>query len=75
MSQFINGKFSSVVKPTLGVDFKFKKMEVPNAFGHPVDTSIALWDSAGAGFVHVKQKAFYSNASAILLGTQILTVF
>ncbi|XP_068274967.1 ras-related protein Rab-18-B-like isoform X3 [Nyctibius grandis] len=61
--RFTDGAFEPCLKPTIGVDFKVKKMVVD---GHAVQ--LAIWDTAGQERFRTLTPSYYRGAQGVVLG-------
>ncbi|KAM6114686.1 ras-related protein Rab-18-B-like isoform 1-T1 [Phoenicopterus ruber ruber] len=62
--RFTDGAFEPCLKPTIGVDFKVKKMVVD---GHAVQ--LAIWDTAGQERFRTLTPSYYRGAQGVVLET------
>ncbi|KAM9174927.1 ras-related protein Rab-18-B-like [Mergus octosetaceus] len=60
--RFTDGSFEPCLKPTIGVDFKVKKMVVD---GHAVQ--LAIWDTAGQERFRTLAPSYYRGAQGVVL--------
>ncbi|XP_074783199.1 ras-related protein Rab-18-B-like isoform X1 [Athene noctua] len=60
--RFTDGAFEPCLKPTIGVDFKVKKMVVD---GHAVQ--LAIWDTAGQERFRTLTPSYYRGAQGVVL--------
>ncbi|NXG89756.1 RB18B protein, partial [Stercorarius parasiticus] len=60
--RFTDGAFEPCLKPTVGVDFKVKKMVVD---GHAVQ--LAIWDTAGQERFRTLTPSYYRGAQGVVL--------
>uniref|UniRef100_A0A8B9PHK5 small monomeric GTPase n=1 Tax=Apteryx owenii TaxID=8824 RepID=A0A8B9PHK5_APTOW len=60
--RFTEGAFEPCLKPTIGVDFKVKKMVVD---GHAVQ--LAIWDTAGQERFRTLTPSYYRGAQGVVL--------
>ncbi|KAM6312361.1 ras-related protein Rab-18-B-like isoform 3-T3 [Podargus strigoides] len=63
--RFTDGAFEPCLKPTVGVDFKVKKMM---ADGHAVQ--LAIWDTAGQERFRTLTPSYYRGAQGVVLGLE-----
>ncbi|NWS76302.1 RB18B protein, partial [Crotophaga sulcirostris] len=60
--RFTGGTFDPSLKPTIGVDFKVKKMMID---GHTVQ--LAIWDTAGQERFRTLTPSYYRGAQGVIL--------
>ncbi|XP_068274966.1 ras-related protein Rab-18-B-like isoform X2 [Nyctibius grandis] len=65
--RFTDGAFEPCLKPTIGVDFKVKKMVVD---GHAVQ--LAIWDTAGQERFRTLTPSYYRGAQGVVLGRRYM---
>ncbi|XP_027520615.1 ras-related protein Rab-18-B-like isoform X2 [Corapipo altera] len=65
LRRFTDGAFEPSLKPTIGVDFRVKKMVVD---GHAVQ--LAIWDTAGQERFRTLTPSYYRGAQGVVLGLE-----
>ncbi|XP_051650744.1 ras-related protein Rab-18-B-like isoform X2 [Manacus candei] len=65
LRRFTDGAFEPSLKPTIGVDFRVKKMVVD---GHAAQ--LAIWDTAGQERFRTLTPSYYRGAQGVVLGLE-----